>query len=104
MAWNHREGRQQRVLPQELCLSDRQRRAGSFQNSSPTVLSWRRFCLSVIQATALYTYVGGSDEELPFSESDVLSIVDTPEGDWWKADKGGVVFLVPAAYLEVVDG
>jgi hypothetical protein len=52
----------------------------------------------------LYTYVGGSDEELPFSESDVLSIVDTPEGDWWKADKGGVVFLVPAAYLEVVDG
>jgi hypothetical protein len=59
---------------------------------------------SGVQAKALYSYVGGSAEELPFSEGDVLSIVDRSEGDWWKADKGGVVFIVPAAYLEVLDG
>lgn len=58
----------------------------------------------VVHAKALYSYVGGSAEELPFSEGDVLSIIDRSEGDWWKVDKGGVVFIVPAAYLEVLDG
>lgn len=57
-----------------------------------------------IRARALYSYVGASADELPFSEGDVLSIVDRSEGDWWKAEKGGVVFIVPAAYLEVLDG
>jgi len=35
----------------------------------------------------------------------VLSIVDAPEEEeWWKAERGGVVFIVPAAYLELVEG
>lgn len=57
-----------------------------------------------VQAKALYAYVGGGADELPFAEGDVLSIIDRSEGDWWKADKDGVVFVVPAAYLEVIDG
>lgn len=48
--------------------------------------------------------MGGSADELPFEQGDILSIVDRSEGDWWKADKGGVVFIVPPAYLEVLDG
>ena len=55
----------------------------------------------VVKAKALYAYTGTSADELPFAEGDVLSIVDRTESDWWKAEQGGVVFLVPAAYLEV---
>ena len=57
-----------------------------------------------VELKALYSFVGGSADELPFSEGDVVSIVDRSEPDWWKADKGGVVFLVPAAYFEANDG
>jgi len=32
------------------------------------------------------------------------SIVDKSKVDWWKAEQGGVIFIVPAAYLEVAEG
>jgi actin cytoskeleton-regulatory complex protein PAN1 len=54
-----------------------------------------------VRATALYSYVGENAEELPFTEGDTLSIVDRSDGDWWKAEKDGVIFIVPAAYLEI---
>ena len=57
-----------------------------------------------VRAKALYPYEGGSPDELPFAEGDVLAIVDRSESDWWKTEKGGVIFIVPAAYLEVIDG
>jgi hypothetical protein len=53
------------------------------------------------QATAKYAYTGNSDEELPFAEGDVLTIVDQSDADWYKAEKAGVVFIVPAAYVEL---
>ena len=53
------------------------------------------------KAKAIYTYTGNSDEELPFAEGDMLDIVDKTDDSWWKAEKAGVVFIVPAAYLEV---
>ena len=56
------------------------------------------------KAKAVYSYTGGNADELPFAEGDTLSIVDKSEGDWWKAEQGGVVFIVPAAYLELVEG
>lgn len=58
-----------------------------------------------VKARAAYSYAGAGDaDELPFVEGDVLSIVDQSADDWWKAEQGGVVFIVPAAYLEVVEG
>jgi hypothetical protein len=41
---------------------------------------------------------------LPFTEGDQLAIVDRSEHDWWKAEQDGMIFIVPAAYLEVVEG
>jgi hypothetical protein len=49
----------------------------------------------------LYDYPGGSADELPFSEGDEISVIDRSDGDWYKAEKDGVIFIVPAAYLEV---
>ncbi|KAF9806131.1 hypothetical protein IEO21_08793 [Rhodonia placenta] len=56
-----------------------------------------------VKARALYSYTGSSTDELPFSEGDELSIVDRSEADWWKAEQGGVIFIVPAGYLEVME-
>lgn len=55
---------------------------------------------SVEKATALYTYDGASVEEFSFEENDVLSIVDSSDSTWWKAERNGVIGLVPAAYVE----
>ena len=62
------------------------------------------FSRALVPAKAIYSYVGGNADELPFVEGDTLSIVDRTDGDWWKAEQGGVVFIVPAAYLEVIQG
>ena len=55
-------------------------------------------------AKAIYAYASDNSDELTFAEGDILSIVDMSEEEWWKAEQGGVVFIVPAAYLEVVEG
>jgi actin cytoskeleton-regulatory complex protein PAN1 len=60
--------------------------------------------VSSAKATAVYSYTGGNADELPFAEGDELSIVDKSDLDWWKAEQGGVIFIVPAAYLEVLEG
>ena len=56
------------------------------------------------KAKAIYPYVSNGSDELTFAEGDILSIVDTSEEEWWKAEQGGVVYIVPAAYQEVVEG
>ena len=55
-------------------------------------------------AHALYDYNGSNADELPFSEGEQLSIVDRTDADWWKAERDGMVFIVPAAYLAPADG
>lgn len=59
-------------------------------------------CLSVTRAKATYAFDGGSEEELPFAEGDTLDIVDTSDSNWWKTEKAGVIFIVPASYLEII--
>ncbi|KAL5528859.1 hypothetical protein ACEPAG_4833 [Sanghuangporus baumii] len=60
--------------------------------------------LESVKAKALYSYSGGNSDELPFVEGDILTIVDRSEADWWKTEQGGVIFIVPASYLEVIEG
>lgn len=58
----------------------------------------------IVKAKAIYAYTGSNPDELTFSESEELSIVDMSEDEWWKAEQRGAVYIVPAAYLEVVEG
>ncbi|KAH8977407.1 hypothetical protein EDB86DRAFT_3237574 [Lactarius hatsudake] len=58
---------------------------------------------AAVKAKGLYDYPGGSPDELPFSEGDEISIVDRSDSDWFKAEKDGVIFIVPAAYLEMIE-
>ena len=46
--------------------------------------------------------MGNSDEELPFAEGDSLTVVDISDPDWWKVEKDGMIFIAPAAYLELL--
>lgn len=56
------------------------------------------------KAKALYSYTNSNPDELPFTEGDELTIIDKSEEGWWKAEQAGVVFIVPAAYLEAIEG
>jgi uncharacterized protein YaiE (UPF0345 family) len=58
-------------------------------------------CIAV-KAKAQFSYDGQSPDELPFLEGDILSIVDTSDSDWWKTEKAGVIFIVPASYFELL--
>jgi hypothetical protein len=57
---------------------------------------------SAVKAKAQFSYDGQSEDELPFLEGDILEIVDTSDGDWWKTEKAGVIFIVPASYFELL--
>lgn len=56
------------------------------------------------KAKAVYSYTAGNADELSFNEGDELSIIDTSDEEWWKAEHDGMVFIAPAAYLEIVEG
>lgn len=72
--------------------------------SGPQVVYLCLLSQASVKAKALYAYEGSNADELPFSEGDELNIIDRSDPDWWKAEQGGVVFIVPAAYLEAIDG
>ncbi|KAJ3879158.1 hypothetical protein F5051DRAFT_403673 [Lentinula edodes] len=55
-----------------------------------------------VKAKALYTYTGENPDELSMAEGDEVIIIDQSEEEWWKAEQGGVVFIVPAGYLEII--
>lgn len=69
-----------------------------------TLLDTPTLILLQEQAKAIYTYNASNSDELSFNEGDTLSIIDTSEEEWWKTEQGGVVLIVPAAYLELVEG
>ena len=60
--------------------------------------------LSPANAKALYSYAASNADELSFEEGDDLAIVGKVDADWWETEKDGAVFVVPAAYLEMVEG
>jgi len=57
-----------------------------------------------VPATALYDYESTNADELGLHEGDALMIVDRSEADWWKAERDGRVYVVPAAYVELIEG
>ena len=58
----------------------------------------------IVKATAIYSYEGSNADELSFIEGDDLTIVDQLEVDWWRAERDGLVYVIPAAYVKVAEG
>ncbi|KAJ7621612.1 hypothetical protein DFH06DRAFT_1233083 [Mycena polygramma] len=59
--------------------------------------------IKTINAKALYDYTAANSDELSFAAGEMLPIVDTSEEEWWKVERDGAVFIVPAGYLEVAE-
>lgn len=60
------------------------------------------FCFECsVKAKALYSYEPANTDELALEEGEVVDILDRSEDEWWKAERNGMVLLVPAAYLEL---
>lgn len=57
--------------------------------------------LTARPAKALYSYTAASEDELSFEEETNIAIVEQTDESWWKAEKDGVIGLVPAAYFEL---
>lgn len=55
-----------------------------------------------VKAKALYTYEPTSSDELALEEGQIVDIVDKSEAEWWKAERDGLVLVVPATYLELM--
>jgi actin cytoskeleton-regulatory complex protein PAN1 len=97
VVWYPRQQWQGRIFPEDIC---------------PGLRDWQvffvhltfHFDVSLVKAKGLYDYQGGNADDLPFSEGDMISVVDRSDSDWYKAEKDGVIFSVPAAYLEIVEG
>ena len=56
------------------------------------------------KAKAIYAYESNNTDECSFDEGDELTIIDKSDAEWWKTEQNGVVLIVPAAYLEDVEG
>ena len=56
---------------------------------------------TVQSAKALYAYSATSEDEISFEEEEQLSIVDTSDESWFKAEKNGMIGLVPSTYVEL---
>jgi hypothetical protein len=55
-------------------------------------------------ATAVYTYNASDADEMSFEEGQSVTIIESADDEWWKAESDGSVLIVPAAYLEFSDG
>ncbi|KAH8829709.1 hypothetical protein DL96DRAFT_1669029 [Flagelloscypha sp. PMI_526] len=54
-------------------------------------------------ATAVYTYNASDADEMSFEEGQSVTIIESADDEWWKAESDGSVLIVPAAYLEFSD-
>ena len=74
--------------------------------SSAPHTCFSRWCFNnpVAHAKAVYSYTANNSDELSFSEGETLTIVDATEDEWWKAERDGAIYIVPAGYLEVAEG
>ncbi|ELU37390.1 protein binding protein [Rhizoctonia solani AG-1 IA] len=91
-------------FPENLIIDAHPSKTGSDWWYGTTRKTGTKGFFPLAKAKALYAYEGSNADELPLVEGDVLSIVDKSEADWWKAEKDGMIFIVPAGYLELMDG
>ena len=55
------------------------------------------------RAKASYDYEATQSDGMSLVAGNEYTIVDRSDSDWWKTEKDGLVYMVPASYLEVVN-
>lgn len=55
-------------------------------------------------AVALYQYTAKMDDEVSFSEGDIVTIYRRMDGGWWEGEAGGKRGWLPSNYVQVLEG
>ncbi|GAA6082972.1 intersectin-2b [Tachysurus ichikawai] len=53
------------------------------------------------QVIAIYDYTAANQDELSFSKSQIINVLDKSDTDWWKAEINGVTGLIPTNYVKL---
>lgn len=53
------------------------------------------------QVIAIYDYTAANEDELSFSKSQVINLLDKSNPDWWKGELNGVTGLIPTNYVKM---
>ncbi|XP_051579333.1 intersectin-2b isoform X2 [Myxocyprinus asiaticus] len=56
---------------------------------------------AVGQVIAIYDYTAANEDELSFSKSQVINVLDKSNPDWWKGELNGVTGLIPTNYVKM---
>uniref|UniRef100_A0A673I8D7 Intersectin-2-like n=1 Tax=Sinocyclocheilus rhinocerous TaxID=307959 RepID=A0A673I8D7_9TELE len=56
---------------------------------------------AVGQVIAIYDYTAANEDELSFSKSQVINVLDKSDPDWWKGELNGVTGLIPTNYVKM---
>lgn len=59
------------------------------------------FLTLVCQVIAIYDYTAANEDELSFSKSQVINVLDKSNPDWWKGELNGVTGLIPTNYVKM---
>jgi len=54
------------------------------------------------EVIALYTYQAQRDDELSFTVSDTIAVIERPDADWWRGQLHGHIGLFPSNYVTAV--
>ena len=52
-------------------------------------------------AVAIYDYEAGEENEITFSEGEVITDIDFVSEDWWSGSARGIIGLFPSNYVEL---
>ncbi|XP_063039904.1 intersectin-2b isoform X2 [Engraulis encrasicolus] len=55
----------------------------------------------VCQVIAMYDYTAANQDELSFSKSQLISVLDKSDPDWWRGEINGVTGLFPTNYVKM---
>lgn len=58
-------------------------------------------CLTVVcQVVSIYDYTAANEDELSFSQNQIINVLDKSNPDWWKGELNGVTGLIPTNYVK----
>uniref|UniRef100_A0A4W4E9K4 Intersectin 2b n=1 Tax=Electrophorus electricus TaxID=8005 RepID=A0A4W4E9K4_ELEEL len=57
--------------------------------------------VAVCQVIAIYDYMAANKDELSFSKSQIINVLDKSDPDWWKGELNGATGLFPTNYVKM---
>ncbi|XP_057199114.1 intersectin-2b isoform X1 [Triplophysa rosa] len=56
---------------------------------------------AVCQVISIYDYTAANEDELSFSQNQIINVLDKSNPDWWKGELNGVTGLIPTNYVKM---